>query len=1023
MVHKKRGSIGSNGHIRMLSTKWLIVVSSSSDTFYSTAPTRAIDPPVQFGTSQSPAVDSTIKPSQKTKRQWQSKRYIGCKSDDGERAPSIFFDPSHTERRKRPMTGVDTSLESDQHRGIPIEAMVAPLRPCVCGSITRIDNDHRSCEVYISGTSIEVSVQTPNEVALTQITPKLDKLRADQRSYLAYQKTSTELERVGLRRLVWAWEWKEACDRVKRKEADVEKKNRELTRVKEERKAREEEGKQAEKQKKEVEKKRDEELKKGGKFKKREQKVKELEKEVVKSKTQNEIKEGSIKDETTKLEALAQAAVDKEKAVEAKKVHLEECTISHATVSESFNAAQTKLNNANSLLQSLQTGLSVSNITNSGAGGGYFGQLSSAKQCLSQESAKEEQFRRKIAMKEKELKALEERWKGVENEMEDQKQRVERGEREIEELNHAIERSGWDDEKIRESDEKLREAKMAVTNLAERRDNLRQRLGALDFSYSPPSPDFNHSSVKGLVASLITLDEEHFDKSAALEIAGGRLYNVVVENEKVGKDLLKRGQLKKRVTIIPLDKINAFKASAAKLQAAHQLAGEKVNLALSLVGYEKDVSAAMSFVFGDTLIYADLATAQKVMFHPQIQIKLVTLQGDVYDPSGTLSVGAPPQSSGLLFRVKELKEAETEVANAKANLAKLERRMRKLRKGRSCGGQRNVKMEINDTIKMIKDLKESTAKSKEKQKEAKEEIAKLKVDMEDFKNNKDSKIAELKNKQSVGLKMHLKELQTAKLKLEGLERDVVDSRPRLDEAKASIQRIKEEIEQVTKDLKAVEAKHQKAEQKLQEERATLTCFNTEIDELEQVIKEKQQASSDAKLSVKKIDHKIQTLQKDCTTSVNAVATLGKAYEWIAEEKKKFGKAGGRFDFDNSNMGEIREKCKLLEEQQKGMKKSINQGVLSTLQTVKKCETELKKSLSIVLADKEKIVETIAELDRYKRDALIWVLASSRGCARSNGWIMFSASSISSIRRALAAMIVVLSGVVLMKKDIKARLGV
>lgn len=40
------------------------------------------------------------------------------------------------------------------------------------------------------------------------------------------------------------------------------------------------------------------------------------------------------------------------------------------------------------------------------------------------------------------------------------------------------------------------------------------------------------------------------------------MYNVVVENEKVGKELLQNGKLKKRVTIIPLNKINAFKMSA-----------------------------------------------------------------------------------------------------------------------------------------------------------------------------------------------------------------------------------------------------------------------------------------------------------------------------------------------------------------------------------------------------------------------------------------------------------------------------
>jgi len=66
-----------------------------------------------------------------------------------------------------------------------------------------------------------------------------------------------------------------------------------------------------------------------------------------------------------------------------------------------------------------------------------------------------------------------------------------------------------------------------------------------------------------LVASLISLNQKDFDKSTALEItAGAKLYNVVVEDEKVGKELLQNGKLKKRVTIIPLNKIKAFQLSA-----------------------------------------------------------------------------------------------------------------------------------------------------------------------------------------------------------------------------------------------------------------------------------------------------------------------------------------------------------------------------------------------------------------------------------------------------------------------------
>lgn len=97
----------------------------------------------------------------------------------------------------------------------------------------------------------------------------------------------------------------------------------------------------------------------------------------------------------------------------------------------------------------------------------------------------------------------------------------------------------------------------------QKRDMLKSRLAATDFTYSDPVPNFDRSKVKGLVANLIDLDAGNFKSSTALEIcAGGKLYNVVVEDEKVGSQLLERGKLRKRVTIIPLNKINAFRMSA-----------------------------------------------------------------------------------------------------------------------------------------------------------------------------------------------------------------------------------------------------------------------------------------------------------------------------------------------------------------------------------------------------------------------------------------------------------------------------
>lgn len=148
----------------------------------------------------------------------------------------------------------------------------------------------------------EKRVQEIRSLLEEEITPKLDKLRSDKRSFLAYQQATTEMERLG--RVVRAWEWKEANERVKRKEADIEKREKEVVRFKTERRTREDEVVVAQKQRKEAEKKRDEELKRGGKFKQREAEVKELEMELVKLRTQAEIKQGSIDDEERRTTAL-----------------------------------------------------------------------------------------------------------------------------------------------------------------------------------------------------------------------------------------------------------------------------------------------------------------------------------------------------------------------------------------------------------------------------------------------------------------------------------------------------------------------------------------------------------------------------------------------------------------------------------------------------------------------------------------------------------------------------------------------
>ncbi|KAL2540044.1 Structural maintenance of chromosomes protein 2-1 [Abeliophyllum distichum] len=118
---------------------------------------------------------------------------------------------------------------------------------------------------------------------------------------------------------------------------------------------------------------------------------------------------------------------------------------------------------------------------------------------------------------------------------------------------------------------------------------LSSQLANVDFSYNDPAKNFDRSRVKGVVAKLIKVK----DRSAmtALEVAaGGKLDNIVVDTENTGKQLLQNGGLRRRVTIIPLKKIQSHPVPQRVQTAAVRLVSKgNAEVALSLVGYDEEL--------------------------------------------------------------------------------------------------------------------------------------------------------------------------------------------------------------------------------------------------------------------------------------------------------------------------------------------------------------------------------------------------------------------------------------------------
>jgi structural maintenance of chromosome 2 len=517
-------------------------------------------------------------------------------------------------------------------------------------------------------------------------------------------------------------------------------------------------------------------------------------------------------------------------------------------------------------------------------------------------------------------------------------------------------------------------------------------------------PNFDRSKVKGLVAQLFTLDKQFSQAATALEIcAGGRLYNVVVDNEVTGTQLLQGGRLRKRVTIIPLNKIAAFRASAQTIATAQRIAPGKVDLALSLVGYEEEVSAAMEYVFGNTLVCADADTAKRVTFDPNVRMRSITLEGDAYDPSGTLSGGSAPNSSGVLITLQKLNEITRQLKEAETSLGQLQsqiaREKSKLDQAKKLKQELDLKMhevklaeeqisgnssssiiqEVEKMKETIAQLKQSVVDARQRQAEASADIKRIEKDMKDFDNNKDAKLIELQasvdklraslEKMAASNKALQKELQTAQLDSEQVSGDLAGAREQLQEIDLAFKAQQEEVEGLVTQQKKVKEAHDAAQAQLDDERTKLHVFDDELRALEEAIRSKNARITEEGLEKQKLGHQIEKFHKEQQAAAQMVAKMEEEHEWIADARDQFGRTGTPYDFNGQNIAECKATHRNLLERSQGLRKKINPKVMNMIDSVEKKEMSLKHMMRTVIRDKRKIEETIISLDDYKKKAL------------------------------------------------------
>ncbi|KAL9231457.1 hypothetical protein vseg_006684 [Gypsophila vaccaria] len=646
-------------------------------------------------------------------------------------------------------------------------------------------------------------------------------------------------------------------------------------------------------------------------------------------------------------------------------------------------------------------------------------QLVDAKAAVGNVEIELRQLKTQISHGEKELKEKNAQFKSkraeatsVENELATRK-------REVEDVIKALEAHPFKENQNQRIDALNQERATELNEVQKLKDKIRglnAQLSNIEFTYRDPSKNFDRSKVKGVIAKLIKIKDG--STMTALEVvAGGRLFNVVVDTETTGKQLLQNGDLRRRVTIIPLNKIQAHVIPPNKQKAATNLVGkENAKLALSLVEYDDELKNAMEYVFGSTFVCKTREAAVKVAFNKEGKVDIrepcVTLEGDVFQPSGLLTGGSRRGGGELLGRLCALAEAESDLTAHQKRLSEIESEINQLHplqkkftelnnqlklkeyelelfQGRA---EQNEYHKLGELLKKIEqDLTDARSTLKEKEKDHRDcvkKVASLEKSIKEYDNSREARLKDL-DKRIKGLKVQMKtiskdlkghENQREKLimEVEAVVQEGASLESQLDSLQTQIQSLVSEVDEQKAKVASIKENHDQTQSDLNSARLKMKECDTQIN---QILKEQQKLQSkisESMLERKKMENEVRRLeeeQKECSSKVDRLIEKN---AWIASEKQLFGRGGSDYDFESRDPQRARAELEKLQAEQSGLEKRVNKKVITMFENAENEYNGLLSKKNIIENDKAKIKKVIEELDEKKKETLkvTWVKVNS-----------------------------------------------
>ena len=351
----------------------------------------------------------------------------------------------------------------------------------------------------------------------------------------------------------------------------------------------------------------------------------------------------------------------------------------------------------------------------------------------------------------------------------------------------------------------------------------------------------------GVVASLMSVPKEF---ETAIEMAlGSQVQNIVTDDEENAKKLI--AYLKQnnygRATFLPISAMKPRNLSMFE----RDIAGTKgaYGVASKLISYDKKVSAIFENLLGGTVIVDNLVTAVNLAKQTRYGFKIVTLDGDVINPQGSITGGSKKYSAGsVVGREREIEDIEKQLESLKQDLSNKEQEL-KVQK------QNLEQLEIKQTNLSTKkyDVGVSYAKVQENRQKVSQEIEDLEQNIKSLQDENTTLQAKIKaidlnlsqndveqNSINSNKSNANESIQKRQQKFENLKKERDEYNAKVLDVKVKIASLKSENISIDEDIDRLSQEHETTMQNLENITEIISQNSKTIENAEIIISQKQQ---------------------------------------------------------------------------------------------------------------------------------------------------------------------------------------